>query len=165
MSGESAHNIGEYQGFKLGIEKSVMSGMCTAVLQGNLKYVVDVELDNNIGNCIRIENLKKNGILAKVESLEQKIEATKADMKSATDALNKPFEHGDELKAKLARIEVVNHELSFDKPQEDTYVDEDILIDSKQNASVKLDEKQMKEDIQSILNELNDSQQAITKGR
>lgn len=125
ITNESINNIGEFEGFNICIEKSAMSGMCVVVLKGELSYHADVELDNDLGNIIRIENLKKNGTTQKNSELQNNIKNAKNDLKSATEALKKPFEHETELKEKQARIEVVNHELSFDKVEDEVFIDED----------------------------------------
>lgn len=125
MTSESINNIGEFEGFKICVEKSAMIDKCVVVLKGELSYHTDVELDNDLGNIIRIENLKKNEITKKNTDLQGNIKNAQNDLKSAKEALTKPFEHEKELKEKQARIEFVNHELSLDKTEDEVFVDED----------------------------------------
>ncbi len=125
VSGES-RKLGEYMGFSLELEKSAFSGgKCMAIIHGELKYPVEVELNNNVGNIIRIENSVKSSISAKVNNLSDCLKKAEINLSEAQENQFKPFEHSEELKEKLARIAVVNSKLSLDKPQDDVYISDD----------------------------------------
>lgn len=88
---------------------------------------MEVSLGNNLGNVKRIENLAGLQINQKIQQFSGNLDKAKKDLAEAKEAVSKPFERAAELAEKVARLEVVNSELSknhIDEPDEPVYVSE-----------------------------------------
>ena len=112
-------NIGKYNGFDVLIEENPVNSTffengspCIAVLHGYLKYSAEVNLNNDVGNVRRIENLASIQIKEKIKTLSEKIIKDNEDLNEAKKNLNNPFERENELNEKLNRLEKVNNELN-----------------------------------------------------
>ena len=122
MARHEEKTLGEYKGFEVSI--NTMSNPVSTYAQVNLKrfggltYSAQVELDNNLGNITRMENLLKNGIDKEIARCEERIERDTADIKTAEETLALPFEHADELQQKVARLDQLNAELDCGKNDE-----------------------------------------------
>ena len=137
--------LGKYFGFDLSIEKNpshstfvTMEDPCIAVLQGQLKYTVGVSMANHVGNVRRIENLAAMQINQKIKTFSADLDKAKSDLEEAKKNAAKPFEHSEELQAKLARLEVVNRELSVNEKDDEPIIVSDIPPEDEpaQSASV-----------------------------
>lgn len=122
MARHEEKTLGEYKGFEVSI--NTMSNPVSTYAQVNLKrfggltYSAQVELDNNLGNITRMENLLKNGIDKEIARCEERIERDTSDIKTAEETLAMPFEHADELQQKVARLDQLNAELDCGKNDE-----------------------------------------------
>ena len=120
--------LGEYKGFELTLTPPLMltSSYATINLKrdGGLNYSTNVELNNNLGNVIRMENLIKLGIDKEIGNCETTIERDKSDIEQATNTLTQPFEFADELAQKSARLEQLNAELDCGR-NEEVFISED----------------------------------------
>ena len=122
MARHEEKTIGEYKGFEVSI--NTMSNPVSTYAQVNLKrfggltYSAQVELDNNLGNITRMENLLKNGIDKEIARCEERIERDTSDIKSAEETLAMPFALADELQQKVARLDQLNAELDCGKNDE-----------------------------------------------
>ena len=122
MARHEEKTIGEYKGFEVSI--NTMSNPVSTYAQVNLKrfggltYSAQVELDNNLGNITRMENLLKNGIDKEIARCEKRIERDTSDIKSAEETLAMPFALADELQQKVARLDQLNAELDCGKNDE-----------------------------------------------
>ncbi len=143
-TGESV-KLGKYFGFDVSIEKNPANGNffnsgtpCVAVLQGNLKYISEVSLGNNVGNVRRIENLAGIQINQKIQQLSANLDKAKSDLEEAKANVAKPFGRAEELAEKLKRLEYVNAQLSTDKNDDEPMPVSDIPTENEpvQAASV-----------------------------
>lgn len=122
MARHEEKTLGEYKGFEVSI--NTMSNPVSTYAQVNLKrfggltYSAQVELDNNLGNITRMENLLKNGIDKEIARCEERIERDTSDIKSAEETLAMPFALADELQQKVARLDQLNAELDCGKNDE-----------------------------------------------
>ena len=122
MARHEGKTIGEYKGFEVSI--NTMSNPVSSYAQVNLKrfggltYSAPVELDNNLGNITRMENLLKNGIDKEIARCEERIERDTSDIKTAEETLAMPFALADELQQKVARLDQLNAELDCGKNDE-----------------------------------------------
>ena len=117
-TGESM-KVGKYFGFDLLLEKNPQTltffsegAPCVISLCGSLKYTCEVNLENKQGNMRRIENLAANEIAKRINQYTDDIERAKANLEEAKANMTKPFDRADELREKLARLDVVNEALS-----------------------------------------------------
>lgn len=82
------------------------------VLRGKTEYKAELST-SPIGCMTRLENLF-NGIQSNIELLEERLEKYRIDMKQAEIEYNKPFQHEQELKEKLARQFELNNLLDLE---------------------------------------------------
>lgn len=104
--------IGTYKGFILSVEKNFM-GVNHLILTGKTGYKVETST-SPVGMMVRLENAF-HGIEEKAEFLEQRLDEYRRSMEQAKADYAKPFEHEEELKAKLARQYEINAELDLDR--------------------------------------------------
>lgn len=160
-------DVGEYDGFKLSIEKDPLQNSflstppCKIALKGELSYIADVSLNNNVGNIRRIENLASVQVPQRVKELEKKVENIQDNLAAAKDALNVPFEHADDLVKAVERLAEVNHALGTDTVEDDMPVNDDESIDNKNDISDLEDKRNSllstkKFDISSLQNNQNE---------
>lgn len=122
MARHEEKTLGEYKGFEVSI--NTMSNPVSTYAQVNLKrfggltYSAQVELDNNLGNITRMENLLKNGIDKEIARCEERIERDTSDIKTAEETLAMPFALADELQHKVALLDQLNAELDCGKNDE-----------------------------------------------
>ena len=111
--------VGKYFGFDVTVEKNRnIRNAATeyiAVLNGNLKYICEISLKNEVGNMRRIENLAGSQINQKIQQLSASLDKAKNDLAEAKENAVKPFERAAELEKMQKRLEVVNAELSDKK--------------------------------------------------
>lgn len=120
-SGESVL-VGEYNGFDIYIEpsKAKLSFFSQEpdyeiVARGKLSYSCSCGENNGLGNITRIENLIDKAVQSKCDDLKINIENATKDMNETKAAIEKPFEHEEELKQKESRFAYLNDLLSKDK--------------------------------------------------
>ena len=111
--------VGTYFGFELTVEPNSANGTffgegspAVAVLKGNLKYTSEISMNNPLGNLRRIANIAGMQISQKIKKVTEDLEQARANLERAKEDLAKPFEHAEELEAKIQRLAVVNLELS-----------------------------------------------------
>lgn len=114
--------LGEYRGFEITLSPPTMLTTSLAEINlkrfGGLTYSATVELDNNLGNITRMENLIKSGIDKEISRCENLISRDKSDIAEAQKNLAQPFEFADELQQKAARLEQLNAELDCGRNDE-----------------------------------------------
>jgi hypothetical protein len=106
--------IGRYKGFTLSVEKNFI-GTDYLILTGKTDYSIEIS-SSPVGMMVRLEN-EFSKIQEKVTFLEQKLDAYNRDMERAKADFEKPFEHEEELAAKLKRQFEINAELDLDKAE------------------------------------------------
>lgn len=125
--------VGNFKGFDISFEENLYFGISDVVLNGNLKY--KVELSENLhGNIIKIEN-KLNNLEKKVEETEREIGEYKRNLEQSKLEYDKPFIYENELKEKTIRQAQLNDILSLDKSIDDG----DEINEDKENYSVSSD--------------------------
>ena len=162
--------IGNYAGLDIAIEKNPQYGSnlldegtspCIISVNGGLKYQANIELDNAVGNIRRIENLAKSEVEQRITVILEALEQNKKNLEAAKAECEKPFEHQEELTKALDRLEIVNKELSVDKPDEskesgeerelDNFFDvDDFDITPLLKEMEKIQEEKMKPDIEGV---------------
>ncbi|MDE7400186.1 MAG: hypothetical protein K2N06_11755 [Oscillospiraceae bacterium] len=93
-----------------------------------LTYDSETNLDSDMGNITRLENILKIGIDKKISSLQNELEYAQRNLTEAERTKDAPFEYADELREKSARLEKLNKELNIEK------VDE-VAIDDSENLN------------------------------
>lgn len=114
--------LGEYKGFEITVKPPLSLVACYATInlqrEGGANYEANVELDNNLGNITRMENILKLGIDKAFAECEETISRDKSDIEQATKTLTQPFELAEELAEKSARLEQLNAELDCGRNDE-----------------------------------------------
>lgn len=126
MSSKEDKTVGEYCGFTVSLSSDCCYTPKIKLYAGGMTYYADSNLDSDIGNITRIENVLKIGIDKRIESLQVNLEEAKKNLAEAERTKDAPFEYADELREKSARLEELNKELNIEK------VDE-VLIDDDEN--------------------------------
>ena len=119
LSSRYQQRVSKYFGFDLLLEKNPQNltffeqgAPCVISLCGSLKYTCEVNLENKQGNMRRIENLAANEIGKRIAQYTADIDKAKTNLEEAKANMTKPFDRADELREKLARLDVVNDALS-----------------------------------------------------
>ena len=102
-----------------------------------LSYYSETNLDTDIGNITRIENLVNDGINNSLKSYNNQLQYAKENLYAAQKELATPFEHAAELAEKSARLEQLDRDLNIDK------VDEVIIDNDEDNHD---NEKEIREE-------------------
>lgn len=114
--------LGEYKGFEITVKPPLSLVACYATInlqrEGGANYEANVELDNNLGNITRMENILKLGIDKAFAECEETISRDKSDIAQAEKTLTQPFELAEELAEKSARLEQLNAELDCGRNDE-----------------------------------------------
>lgn len=126
MSTKKDKTVGEYCGFTV----SLSSDLCTTpkikLYAGGMTYYTDSNLESDIGNITRIENILKIGIDKRIEALNESLISTEKNLAEAERTKDAPFEYADELREKTVRLEELNKELNIEKVDEVLIDDEDL---------------------------------------
>lgn len=111
--------VGEYRGFKFSLSMDIgYSPKITLHREGGLSYYGDTNMDTDIGNILRLENMVSEGLEKKLNSLNGELDFAKENLDAAQKNLAVPFEHAAELAEKSARLEQLDRELNIDKADE-----------------------------------------------
>lgn len=128
LSKKQHMDIGEYRGFKLSINWGMIGqdvhtvALSISRTQG-LTYSTELELQNDLGNITRLENILKLGIDKRISQLESDIARNEKDLAEVERTKDAPFEHADELREKSARLAQLDSELGVGK-QDEVVIDE-----------------------------------------
>lgn len=122
-SAKESKTVGEYCGFTVSLSSDICTTPKIKLYAGGMTYYADSNLDSDIGNITRIENVLKIGIDKKIESLQFDLEDAKKNLAEAERTKDAPFEYANELREKNARLDELNKELNIEKSDE-------VLIDS-----------------------------------
>ena len=111
--------VGEYRGFKFSLSMDVgYSPKITLHREGGLSYYGDTNMETDIGNISRLENMVSEGLEKHLKHLERELNYAKENLDAARKNLAAPFEHAAELAEKSARLEQLDRELNIDKADE-----------------------------------------------
>lgn len=130
--------VGEYRGFKVSLSADFgYSPNIKLHRAEGLSYYSETNLDTDIGNITRIENLVNDGIKNSLKSYNNQLQYAKENLDAAQKELATPFEHAAELAEKSARLEQLDSDLNIDK------VDEVIIDNDEDNHD---NEKEIREE-------------------
>lgn len=113
--------IGKIGSFTVSVEEKpktdlfFMGSPYELVVQGNLKYTVDVGKDNGIGNSIRLENIFKTDMENKEKNITDSLNDLQKDYEESKAALDKPFDREEEYQQKERRFAELNELLANDE--------------------------------------------------
>lgn len=128
MKSKTNTEIGEYCGFKLSLTVNFAAAPNLFLhREDGLTYDSETNLDSDIGNITRLENILKTGIDKKITSLKNELEYAQRNIAEAERTKDAPFEYADELREKSARLEELNKELNIEKVDEVTIDDSENL--------------------------------------
>lgn len=94
ISGEIV-KAGEYMGFALTVEHNRIlsfgeAAPCNIVVEGELKYRSGIEINNDVGNIRRLENIVAGQIEQKLKQLSADLESTKTNLDEAKLNMDNP---------------------------------------------------------------------------
>lgn len=128
FSTKKAVAIGEYRGFKMSLNWAAVSLEQRAVAVSltqkggkGLTYTTELELQNDLGNIMRIENIPKAGIDKRISQLQSEIGRNEKDLAEAIRTKDAPFEYAAELEEKSKRLAQLDAELGVGKKDEVIY--------------------------------------------
>lgn len=131
LAKKQATEIGEYRGFKMSLnwglvsmEQYAVSVSLTQKIDKGLTYSTELELQSDLGNITRLENILKLGIDKRISGLEFDISKNEKDLAEALRTKDAPFEYADELGQKSQRLAQLDAELGVGKKDEVVF-DED----------------------------------------
>ncbi len=124
MKSKTNTEIGEYCGFKLSLTVNFAAAPNLFLhREDGLTYDSETNLDSDIGNITRLENILKTGIDKKITSLKNELEYAQRNIAEAERTKDAPFEYADELREKSARLEELNKELNIEKVDDSENLD------------------------------------------
>ena len=121
MSSRQSKPVGEFCGFtvSLAADCGTTPKITLNAQYGNgLTYYADSNLESDIGNIMRIENILKSGIDKRIETLNGNLELAQKNLAEAERTKDIPFEYEGELREKTARLEELNKSLNIEKADE-----------------------------------------------
>lgn len=121
MGSRQSKPVGEFCGFtvSLAADCGTTPKITLRSLYGNgLTYYAESNLDSDIGNITRIENILKSGIDKRIETLNSNLELAQRNLAEAERTKDAPFEYEDELREKTARLEELNKALNIEQADE-----------------------------------------------
>lgn len=131
LSTKKSEEMGEYCRFKMSLNWGLVSDnqhtvtiSLTSKIGKGLSYSAQLELQNDLGNITRLENILKLGIDRQIDNLKYNLARNEKDLSEAERTKDVPFEFADELAEKSARLAILNVELGVDKKDETIFDDE-----------------------------------------
>lgn len=120
---EGSKDFAEYKGFKMEIQFDSFFKEYKLYLKNNATYTVELG-ESDTGNIIRIDNTI-NSISNEITYTEKQILGLKSDLENAKTEINKPFPQEQELKDKMARLNILNKKLNLDEKNHEILEDDD----------------------------------------
>lgn len=133
LSKKQAMEIGEYRGFRISLNWGMTSmGQCAVSVSlkqtsGNgltYSYSAEMELQNDLGNITRLENVLRLGIDKRISQLENDLARNEKDLAEAMRTKDAPFEYAAELEEKSKRLAQLDAELGVGKKDEVIFDDD-----------------------------------------
>lgn len=133
LSKKQAMEIGEYRGFRISLNWGMASmGQCAVSVSlkqtsGNgltYSYSAEMELQNDLGNITRLENVIRLGIDKRISQLENDLARNEKDLAEAMRTKDAPFEYAAELEEKSKRLAQLDAELGVGKKDEVIFDDD-----------------------------------------
>ncbi|MFV0527609.1 MAG: hypothetical protein ACK5MN_02655 [Lachnospiraceae bacterium] len=125
--------IGRFRGFPIAAEKDSIG--TELMIEGEKSYQVEMKV-SDAGNIIRLENTL-NGLDKMIETISQKMENYRVDMKNAKIEYEKEFQYEDLLKEMLQRQTEINTQLELKEEKEVIYEEIEEADISKQAGIVR----------------------------
>ncbi len=132
MTNPNLTAIGEYRGFKMGIEFDTFSKEYNMILKGELSHKVPLGSDV-YGNIVRIDNALEN-IENKKTFATERLEENLIQLENAKVEIERPFPQEELLTEKSTRLDELNILLNMDK-KENEVLDGDISEDEIKESS------------------------------
>ena len=133
LSKKQAMEIGEYRGFRISLNWG-MAGMGQCGVSVSLKqtsgngltysYSAEMELQNDLGNITRLENVIRLGIDKRISQLKNDLSRNEKDLAEAERTKDAPFEYAAELDEKSKRLAQLDAELGVGKKDEVIFDDD-----------------------------------------
>lgn len=120
---EESKDFAEYKGFKIEIKFDSFFKEYKLYLKNNATYTVELG-ESDTGNITRIDNTI-NSISDDIRYTEKQLLGIKSDLENAKTELNKPFPQEQELKDKIARLNILNKKLNLDEKNHEILEDDD----------------------------------------
>lgn len=133
MASKKDKTVGEYCGFTVSLSSDLNTSPKIKLYAGGMTYYTDSNLESDIGNITRIENVLKIGIDKRIEALNESLITAEKNLAEAERTKDAPFEYADELREKTARLEELNKELNIEKVDEVLIDDEEDHDDPEEN--------------------------------
>jgi hypothetical protein len=132
----SEQNIGKIGDFDINLKSraNFFGDSITAEITGALKYWVDLEEKNALGNITRLENAFAN-IPKRLSIFQDKLEKLKSDIQTAENELLKPFPQEEEYLEKSARLQELNKIFNIEDEIVGEVSDDDNEIENSENFS------------------------------
>ena len=126
--------IGSYRGFQMSLTLEDFGRDYVLTLKGQMSHRVELGKDAR-GNLTRIDNVL-NGMEARRQNVQDKLDSLYSQMETAKAELGKPFPQEEELRTKSARLAELNAELNIDDKTPMEAVAEEEQTTAKEKPSI-----------------------------
>jgi hypothetical protein len=126
--------IGSYRGFQMSLTLEDFGRDYVLTLKGQMSHRVELGKDAR-GNLTRIDNVL-NGMEARRQNVQDKLDRLYSQMETAKAELGKPFPQEEELRTKSARLAELNAELNIDDKTPMEAIAEEAQTTAKEKPSI-----------------------------
>ena len=126
--------IGTYRGFQMSLTLEDFGRDYVLTLKGQMSHRVELGKDAR-GNLTRIDNVL-NGMEARRQNVQDKLDSLYSQMETAKSELGKPFPQEEELRTKSARLAELNAELNIDDKTPMEAIAEEAQTTAKEKPSI-----------------------------
>ena len=126
--------IGSYRGFQMSLTLEDFGRDYVLTLKGQMSHRVELGKDAR-GNLTRIDNVL-NGMEARRQNVQDKLDSLYSQMETAKAELGKPFPQEEELRTKSARLAELNVELNIDDKTPMEAIAEEAQTTAKEKPSI-----------------------------
>lgn len=126
--------IGSYRGFQMSLTLEDFGRDYVLTLKGQMSHRVELGKDAR-GNLTRIDNVL-NGMEARRQNVQDKLDSLYSQMETAKAELGKPFPQEEELRTKSARLAELNAELNIDDKTPMEAIAEEAQTTAKEKSSI-----------------------------
>ena len=126
--------IGSYRGFQMSLTLEDFGRDYVLTLKGQMSHRVELGKDAR-GNLTRIDNVL-NGMEARRQNVQDKLDSLYSQMETAKAELGKPFPQEEELRTKSARLAELNAELNIDDKTPMEQIAEEAQTTAKEKPSI-----------------------------
>lgn len=126
--------IGTYRGFQMSLTLEDFGRDYVLTLKGQMSHRVELGKDAR-GNLTRIDNVL-NGMEARRQNVQDKLDSLYSQMETAKAELGKPFPQEEKLRTKSARLAELNVELNIDDKTPMEAIAEEAQTTAKEKPSI-----------------------------